>query len=1282
MTFFINAFKGINCMRFINADTRKNYSISIDLVFCKNKVIFFSLLFFLFTTYAAAEQGDIPPLEASVAVQLSPRVSDGLLVLYTFEEGSGDVVTDLGGVGDPLNLTIAPLSATNWTTGGLSVNSNTLIASAGAATKVNAAIQASQSLTIEAWVTPANTTQSGPARIVSLSHDYLARNFTLGQQDTEYDFRLRSSDTSNNGKPSIATNNGSVTTALTHVLYTRDASGVAAMYVDGVAQASGTISGDLSNWNSGYRLALANELTSNRHWRGELHLVAIYDRALTAGDVNQNYTAGPDGTNGDNQLPIANAGIDQNVNENELVNLNGSASSDTDGTITSHNWIQTQGPVVTLNNANTATPNFTAPSISTATIFTFELTVIDNDGSSAVDQITITVGNGNQLPTANAGTDQSVNENVFVNLNGSASSDTDGTISSHNWTQTQGPVVTLNNANTATPNFTAPSVSTATIFTFELTVTDNDGGSAVDQITVTVGNVQLSPRVSDGLLVLYTFEEGSGDVVTDLGGVGDPLNLTIAPLSATNWTTGGLSVNSNTLIASAGAATKVNAAIQASQSLTIEAWVTPANTTQSGPARIVSLSHDYLARNFTLGQQDTEYDFRLRSSDTSNNGKPSIATNNGSVTTALTHVLYTRDASGVAAMYVDGVAQASGTISGDLSNWNSGYRLALANELTSNRHWRGELHLVAIYDRALTAGDVNQNYTAGPDGTNGDNQLPIANAGIDQNVNENELVNLNGSASSDTDGTITSHNWIQTQGPVVTLNNANTATPNFTAPSVSTVTNLVFELTVTDNDGGSAVDQIFVRIGSINSLPVITLTYISPTNILSDGHQAWLWATAYDAEDGDLTALINWQEELSTATGTGDHFAFTPIVGVHSVLANVIDSSGGEASVVITFNVVSSLGTPEIISLSPSSGSIAGGEEVTIIGNNFTPATWVQFDFKDAQNVQFIDSNTLIATTPPSVTGIIDVDVLEGFEQYSGTWLSQSYTYQNVSIDSYIDLNACSSSLPAINPGLVICEPIDQSNLNTNSVTVIGNYQGDKNINIRVNGIDSCIHNNLFIANNVPLQNGTSNITAEFYTIDGLIASDTEVVTNALNEDQLISANEYCGTAPFNVSFNYTEGLYNNVRIDFDNDGVFDYDSVYDGAANYTYENSGIYLVTAEFSSDFSIEKRTIYISVAEESDEVFKQVWNGMRNALEVGDKLSAMKHVSANGALVLDGVFDSLMENMPDIFAELSGIEKISISDQVADFGVIRIEDGLIKTYVINYIKDSNGLWKIDSL
>ena len=75
-------------------------------------------------------------------------------------------------------------------------------------------------------------------------------------------------------------------------------------------------------------------------------------------------------------------------------------------------------------------------------------------------------------------------------------------------------------------------------------------------------------------------------------------------------------------------------------------------------------------------------------------------------------------------------------------------------------------------------------------------------------------------------------------------------------------------------------------------------------------------------------------------------------------------------------------------------------------------------------------------------------------------------------------------------------------------------------------------------------------------------------------------------------------------------------------------------------------------------------------------------MKHVSANGALVLDGVFDSLMENMPDIFAELSGIEKISISDQVADFGVIRIEDGLIKTYVINYIKDSNGLWKIDSL
>ena len=54
----------------------------------------------------------------------------------------------------------------------------------------------------------------------------------------------------------------------------------------------------------------------------------------------------------------------------------------------------------------------------------------------------------NQLPIANAGSDQIVNTGDKVTLNGSRSKDPDGKITSYSWTQISGPAVTLNGSNT------------------------------------------------------------------------------------------------------------------------------------------------------------------------------------------------------------------------------------------------------------------------------------------------------------------------------------------------------------------------------------------------------------------------------------------------------------------------------------------------------------------------------------------------------------------------------------------------------------------------------------------------------------------------------------------------------------------------------------------------------------------------------------------------------------------------------------------------------------------
>jgi len=90
-------------------------------------------------------------------------------------------VADTSGVGVPLNLTVGSPGNVSWTSGGLTLTGDVLISSVGAASKVIDAVKSTGEVTVEAWVDPANLTQNGPARIVTISSSPLLRNVTLGQ---------------------------------------------------------------------------------------------------------------------------------------------------------------------------------------------------------------------------------------------------------------------------------------------------------------------------------------------------------------------------------------------------------------------------------------------------------------------------------------------------------------------------------------------------------------------------------------------------------------------------------------------------------------------------------------------------------------------------------------------------------------------------------------------------------------------------------------------------------------------------------------------------------------------------------------------------------------------------------------------------------------------------------------------------------------------------------------------------------------------------------------------
>lgn len=189
-----------------------------------------------------------------------------------------------------------------------------------------------------------------------------------------------------------------------------------------------------------------------------------------------------------NVAPVVDAGPNQTIRlPLNTITLRGTAS-DPDGTVTNYNWTRISGPAtgVVIQSPDKAVTNITGLQQGT---YIFRLKVTDNSGSTATDDVQIKVdpplSASNQPPVADAGPDKTIILPVnSVVLSGKDSKDPDGTISVWSWVKISGPVDgLLDGGNTDQLSLNKLEQG---VYVFELTVTDNRGSSAKDQVTVTV----------------------------------------------------------------------------------------------------------------------------------------------------------------------------------------------------------------------------------------------------------------------------------------------------------------------------------------------------------------------------------------------------------------------------------------------------------------------------------------------------------------------------------------------------------------------------------------------------------------------------------------------------------------------------------------------------------------------------------------------------------------------------------------------------------------------------
>ncbi len=268
------------------------------------------------------------------------------------------------------------------------------------------------------------------------------------------------------------------------------------------------------------------------------------------------------------------------------------------------------------------------------------------------------------------------------------------------------------------------------------------------------------------------------------------------------------------------------------------------------------------------------------------------------------------------------------------------------------------------------------------------NTSPIANAGLDQSVFERASVLLDGTASSDAENNIASYAWVQTVGAAVTLDRNDAAQVSFTAPQQDDgmTTTLRFELTVTDNEGLTATDDVQIV---VRDLPNISIADISQ-NEGDAGQSQMEFTISRTSDEGDVSVQFSTQD--GTASSGSDYVAASGSVTFSSgsltqtVSVNVNGDTDVEADETFLLNLSGLNGNAEFLDASATATVLNDDVlsqppfDMTLAVSNYDPNGLNPF--------------TLSITFPELVTGFDGTDITLSNATLSSLTTSDNVVFQ------------------------------------------------------------------------------------------------------------------------------------------------------------------------------------------------------------------------------------------------------------------------------------------------
>jgi hypothetical protein len=484
----------------------------------------------------------------------------------------------------------------------------------------------------------------------------------------------------------------------------------------------------------------------------------------------------------ENKLISIKASPLQTVTEGERVTLSATGTT-SNGQPIRYSWVQLLGTPVTLSSFTGDTVQFTAPEVGdNDEMLSFQVTGYSPGNGWANALALVRVMPSNAPPVADAGKDQNVLERVTVKLDGTGT-DPDGDRLKYSWTQKSGMPVDLYERAPFSVYFISPKITTSSEkLVFEFKVTDDHGNYDTDEANVTINTINLPPRAVAGpdMRVL-----GGSQVTVNGKGIDpddDPLTYEWRQISG-DAVTFDKSSPSFTFTAPDVLPTEskrlafqltVTDTQKQSASDQVVIFVVPENSSpiaNAGPD--MTVDENTLVNLLCTG---TDPDNDIINFSWSSSANVEIADNTSPMTSIM-----------APSVVSDSQITMTCTVSdGSLTSSDS---MVITVKNTLNK-------------------DI------------------VADAGMDQIVNEQVKISLDGSKSYDPENQPISYMWSQVSGEKVTLSSTTTPKTSFTSPIVANgeIKVLTFELKVYDDNGRESTDTVTITVDPVNAPPQASAT--------------------------------------------------------------------------------------------------------------------------------------------------------------------------------------------------------------------------------------------------------------------------------------------------------------------------------------------------------------------------------------------------------------------------------------------------------------------------